>query len=119
MFAGSPGIQAPAQEGVHGMGMGTPVAAVLAATMGLAGDWHMPNGCTFTNGLQSAIFAARAGVSTTKGLGASPIVHLNTAPCLTGGMVDILGSSDGAIVNARRTDCQGTVPLHTTLAAAA
>lgn len=42
---GVPGAQQPQHEGMHGMGVRTPkAAAVAAATIGLAGEAHMPNG---------------------------------------------------------------------------
>src|SRR5579862_9800699 len=38
--------------GIHGMGVKTPsAAAVAAATVGLAGDMHMPNGMMLTMGM--------------------------------------------------------------------
>ncbi len=40
---GAPGAQGATVMGMHGMGVNTPIAAaVAAATMGLAGLWHMP-----------------------------------------------------------------------------
>jgi hypothetical protein len=43
---------------MHGMGVSVPNAAVVAAaTVGLAIDWHIPNGKIFTRGLLSVMFA--------------------------------------------------------------
>jgi hypothetical protein len=47
-----PGVQGPGVTGVQGIGVSTPkAAAVAAATAGLAGDLHIPNGGMFTKGL--------------------------------------------------------------------
>ncbi len=49
---GAPTIQGVAVTGMQGMGVNTPrAAAVAAATMGLAGDWHIPNGGMFAIGM--------------------------------------------------------------------
>lgn len=49
---GAPGIQGETVAGIHGMGVRTPIAAaVAAATIGFAGDMHMPNGMIFTIGM--------------------------------------------------------------------
>ena len=48
---GAPGTQGTTVIGMHGCGVSTPnAAAVAAATMGLAGLIHMPNGAIFTIG---------------------------------------------------------------------
>ena len=48
---GEPGTQGAVVTGMHGMGVKTPkAAAVAAATMGLAKDWHSPKGGMFTMG---------------------------------------------------------------------
>jgi hypothetical protein len=67
---------------MHGIGVSTPkAAAVAAATVGLAGELHIPNGMTFTIGLPSIMFAAGTPVitrftgSTTNELGAAPKLH--------------------------------------------
>ena len=64
--------------------------AVAAATVGLAGLWHMPNGMMLTIGLLSMMFAAgtlevitRFTGNTTRLLGASPMLHLSIAPMQT------------------------------------
>lgn len=49
---GAPGTQGETVAGIQGMGVNTPMAAaVAAATIGLAGDMHMPNGMMFTIGM--------------------------------------------------------------------
>ena len=56
---GEPGIQGAIVIGIQGIGVNTPkAAAVAAATIGLARDWHMPNGRTLTIGLLSIMLAA-------------------------------------------------------------
>ena len=85
MSVAEPGIQGAGITGVQGIGVNTPkAAAVAAATAGLAGDLHMPNGKIFTKGLKSMMFAAgllshitRFAGKTTRLLGAMPIVHIN------------------------------------------
>ena len=48
---GAPGTQGEVVAGMQGMGVRTPIAAaVAAATIGFAGDMHMPNGMMFTSG---------------------------------------------------------------------
>jgi hypothetical protein len=47
-----PGTHGAGVTGVHGIGVNTPNAAVVAAaTAGLAGDLHIPKGNIFTKGL--------------------------------------------------------------------
>jgi hypothetical protein len=80
---GDPGIQGDGVTGMHGIGVSTPMAAaVAAATIGLAGDWHIPNGMMLTIGMWSWMLAA--GMldvfcmlmgNTTRLLGAMPMVH--------------------------------------------
>jgi len=49
---GAPGTHGETVAGMHGMGVSTPnAAAVAAATIGLAGDIHMPNGMMLTRGM--------------------------------------------------------------------
>jgi hypothetical protein len=55
MFAiiavGAPGTQGAGVFGMHGIGVSTPrAAAVAAATVGLAGELHMPKGMIFSIG---------------------------------------------------------------------
>lgn len=84
---GAPTIHGAAVAGMQGMGVGTPKAAeVAAATVGLDGDWHMPNGRMFNIGTLSNMFAAiillvitvlGVGMSV---LGATPKVHFIIPP---------------------------------------
>jgi hypothetical protein len=56
---GAPGTQGSGVFGTHGMGVRTPnAAAVAAATSGLAGDMHMPNGMMLTKGMLSMMLAS-------------------------------------------------------------
>src|SRR5215217_5232709 len=87
---GQPGTHGAAVAGMQGMGVRTPsAAAVAAATMGLASDWHIPNGRMFTRGLLSRTFAAGVGPttllvgSTTSDDGATPKLHCSIAPMTT------------------------------------
>ena len=79
---GQPGAHGAAVAGTHGMGVSTPIAAaVAAATIGLAMDWHMPKGVMFTIGLLSMMLAAGVVASTllagstTNVEGATPKLH--------------------------------------------
>ena len=55
---GEPGAQGAVVTGKHGCGVSTPkAAAVAAATIGLAIDWHMPKGNIFIIGLLSIMLA--------------------------------------------------------------
>jgi len=88
---GAPGTHGATVMGMHGIGVSTPIAAaVAAATIGLAGDMHMPNGMMFTIGILSMMLAS--GISlvktmfvgrTTSELGATPMVHIMVAPMQT------------------------------------
>ena len=76
--------------GTHGIGVSTPIAAVVAAiTVGLEGLEHMPNGGTFTIGAKSIMVAAGVPASTpvagkTVSVdGAAPKLHCMTAPAQT------------------------------------
>ena len=72
---------------MHGMGVSTPrAAAVAAATVGFAGEMHMPNGMIFTIGTWSMMLAANCPLivvrligSTESTEGAIPIVHMSCA----------------------------------------
>ena len=85
---GAPTIHgAAAVAGMQGMGVKTPEAAnVAAATTGLDGDWHMPNGRMFIIGALSNMFAAtKLLVITVLGvgmsvLGAIPKLHFIIPP---------------------------------------
>src|SRR3954470_17818047 len=47
----APGTQGATVIGIHGIGVSTPIAAaVAAATIGFAGDMHMPKGMILTKG---------------------------------------------------------------------
>ena len=49
---GAPGTHGEVVAGMQGIGVRTPMAAaVAAATIGFAGDMHMPNGMIFTRGM--------------------------------------------------------------------
>src|SRR5690242_955806 len=88
---GAPGTQGAVVAGMQGIGVSTPkAAAVAAATVGLAGDMHMPKGMMLTIGMWSMMFAAgtpphwvRLIGRTCKALGAMPIVHIRLAPRTT------------------------------------
>jgi hypothetical protein len=55
---GAPGAQGALVTGIHGIGVRAPIAAaVAAATVGFAIDWHMPKGMTFFIGTLSMIVA--------------------------------------------------------------
>ena len=87
IFACAPGAQGAAITGMQGMGVSTPMAVDVAeATVGLANDWHMPNGAMLTMGLLSmmlpiAIFMhfGRMGSRTEKVDGAIPKLHCSIA----------------------------------------
>ena len=76
---------------MHGCGVKTPKAAVVAAaTCGLARLLHMPNDIMFAMGIWSMIFAAgtdspltRLTGVTIKLLGATPMLHVSIAPMTT------------------------------------
>ena len=88
---GAPGTQGAMVMGMQGIGTKTPnAAAVAAATMGLAIDWHMPNGMTLAMGLLSMMFAAGGPPAITMLIGitisepgATPKVHCVIAPVHT------------------------------------
>jgi hypothetical protein len=76
--------------GMQGIGVSTPsAAAVAAATIGLAGDMHIPNVGTLVSGAQSMMFAAGGpcavvvGTTTKSADGAAPIVHVSNDPAFT------------------------------------
>jgi hypothetical protein len=85
---GSPGTQGVV-TGIHGIGVNTPsAAAVAAATSGLLGVMHMPNGGIFAIGAKSMMVAEGAvantfGASTIREDGATPNVHIIIAPITT------------------------------------
>src|SRR5471032_2785459 len=56
---GAPGTHGAMVIGMHGIGVGTPSAAAVAAiTIGLAIELHIPNGMMFTIGMWSMMLAA-------------------------------------------------------------
>ena len=62
---GEPTIQGAGVTGIQGIGVRTPrAAAVAAATVGFARDWHKPNGMMFTIGLLSMTLARGVGPNT-------------------------------------------------------
>src|SRR5437763_11012905 len=92
MFAistvGAPGTQGALVAGTQGIGVSTPsAAAVAAATVGFAGELHIPKGMMFTNGMWSMMLAAGGPSastlffgSTTREDGATPKVQVIMAP---------------------------------------
>jgi hypothetical protein len=86
---GAPGVHGVV-TGMQGIGVSTPsAAAVAAATVGLAGDMHMPNVGMLVIGAQSMMFAAGGpcavvvGTATTSADGAAPIVQVSNDPAFT------------------------------------
>ena len=85
------GAQGAITTGMQGIGVSTPNAAEVAeATVGLANDWHIPNGIMLTIGLLSMMFAmglfcmsGRVGSTTINVDGAIPNVHCIIAPAQT------------------------------------
>jgi hypothetical protein len=88
---GEPGAQGATVFGMHGIGVSTPRAALVAeATVGFAIEVHIPNGMIFIIGLWSMILAAGTPAtftmltgSTTRLLGATPKLHWSKAPLTT------------------------------------
>jgi hypothetical protein len=88
MTVGAPGTHGAIVIGMHGMGVGTPIAAAVAAmTIGLAIELQTPNGMMFTIGMWSMMFAAGGPShrtlffgSTTRLDGAAPNVQVIIAP---------------------------------------
>ena len=84
---GAPGIQGEDVAGIQGIGVSTPSAAAVAdATVGFAGEMHMPNGIMFAIGLWSMMLAATCELTVTlltggtmRADGAIPIVHISCA----------------------------------------
>jgi hypothetical protein len=67
---GAIGIHGAGTAGTHGIGVSTPsAAAVAAATVGFASDWHIPNGAMLAPGAMSVMTAS--GRPSTIGLGAT------------------------------------------------
>lgn len=85
-----PGVHGAGITGTQGIGVNTPsAAAVAAATVGFASDWHIPKGSMLTIGLLSMMLASGTFVitwltgNTTSELGATPKLHCNVAPMHT------------------------------------
>jgi hypothetical protein len=84
------GAHGATMTGMQGIGVSVPMAAAVAeATVGLAIDWHMPNGGILTIGLLSMILpignlagvsVGRVGSNTEKVDGAIPKEHCSIAP---------------------------------------
>lgn len=91
MTVGAPGTQGAEVAGTQGIGVSTPsAAAVAAATVGLDGELHIPNGMMFTSGMWSMMLAAGGPShstlffgSTTNVDGATPKVQVIMAPMET------------------------------------
>jgi hypothetical protein len=83
-----PGTQGPTTAGMHGIGVRTPRAAlVAAATLGFESEVHMPNGGMFTLGAVEVTTAAGRPSMRTRLVGnafrvagASPKLHCSSAP---------------------------------------
>jgi hypothetical protein len=87
MVCGAIGIHGAGTTGTQGIGVNTPrAAAVAAATIGLANDWHMPNGAMFAPGATSVMVATGRpstiglGATTVRVEGARPKLHMIIAP---------------------------------------
>jgi hypothetical protein len=87
---GAPGTHGAGSTGTHGIGVNTPsAAAVAAATVGLEGVVHIPNGGTFNIGVWSMMTpATMLLVNTGRGValntdGAMPKLHVIDAPVQT------------------------------------
>src|ERR1700733_7161707 len=96
---GAPAIHGAGVAGMQGIGVSTPrAAAVAAATVGLAGDVHIPKGMILTIGTWSMMFASGTMLvitlltgNTTSELGAMPKLHCIIAPMQTcRGMIRLL-----------------------------
>jgi hypothetical protein len=81
-----PGAHGAVVTGIQGMGVNTPIAADVAdATIGLASDWHIPNGMIFAIGILSMMLAIGVVVftmflgRTVRELGVVPKLHFSIA----------------------------------------
>ena len=87
IVCGAPGNQGPVVTGMHGIGVRTPrAAAVAAATVGLDGVVHIPNGGMFTIGAMSFVVATGLPSTSTRLVGittsvdgAMPKLHMRFA----------------------------------------
>ena len=60
---GDPGVQGAGVTGIQGIGVKTPKAAAVAdATVGFAGEVHIPKGLIFVMGMVSMILASGVSV---------------------------------------------------------
>jgi hypothetical protein len=91
-----PGVQGLGVLGTQGIGVKTPKAAAVAdATVGFAGEVHMPKGIMLVMGMLSMILASGVWVKTlflgrtTSELGAAPKLHCNIAPMHTNRLIII------------------------------
>lgn len=94
-----PGTHGAGITGIHGAGVGVPIAAaVAAATVGFDGVVHIPKGGMFFIGMLSMIVAAGVITSvlfsgvTISALGASPKLHFIMAPAVTSFGMDSVGA---------------------------
>jgi hypothetical protein len=85
-----PGVQGAVVTGMQGIGVNTPSAAAVAdATVGLAIDMHIPKGGMLVMGIWSMMLAAGVVAltlftgNTLSAEGATPNVHIMTAPAVT------------------------------------
>jgi len=90
---GAIGSHGAGTAGTHGIGVSTPsAAAVAAATIGFASDWHMPNGAMLAPGATSVMTATGRpstigrGATTISVEGARPNVHIVIAPATAQGL---------------------------------
>lgn len=93
--AGTPPVETWAAPGVHGVRTGwqgwgvrvPPAALVAAATCGLAGDWHSPNGGTLPGAASvmtpAGVVADTWAPEAAKVDGVAPIEHCSVAPVTT------------------------------------
>jgi hypothetical protein len=88
---GDPGVHGRGITGMHGIGVNTPEAAIVAAiTAGFEGEEHIPNGKMLTIGMKSIMFAAGMKFTNTRLAGrtirddwATPNMHFIVAPMTT------------------------------------
>lgn len=109
---GAPGTHGADVAGMQGIGVSTPrAAAVAAATVGLAGLEHIPNGMMFSIGTWSMIVAAGMLLESVRFVGntfstdgATPNEHIIWAPCVTcSGIVRSVFAADDDSVPPRAT----------------
>jgi hypothetical protein len=94
----APGTHGPVTTGMHGAGVSTPMAAdVAAATAGLDGVVHIPNGGMFVIGTMSCTVPAGLPSTSTRFVGntlsvdgAMPKLHVSVAVAVTFGGIGCL-----------------------------